>query len=441
MQLIEKVFKAGVVGAGGAGFPTHVKLQAKVDVIVANGAECEPLLATDRRVMAQYAQEIVDGMRLVMETTGAKEGIIGVKEKYEDALHAFGTALSGVNNIKIHLLGNFYPAGDEFVLVQETTGRIIPEGGLPLNVGVVVNNVNTLRNIYRAYNDIPVTHQVVTVNGEVKIPMVLDVPIGMAIGDLIDICEGTTVDDYIVIVGGPMMGRLTKNLNEPITKTTTGIIVLPSDHSYVMRKSRTVEEEIRWSQSQCDQCRDCTEFCPRWLQGHALEPHKVMRVMDYNLDTSPHAKTITSSFLCSECGVCDIFSCPMNLSPRVMFKELKQRLMQEGLKNPHSNAPKEGRSLAEYRKVPKDRLIQRLDMAKYDCYPELAKEELVASQVRIPLRQHIGVPARPLVHFGDMVHKGDLIGAVEQNQLGANIHASITGKVVDVANDHITIKA
>ncbi len=439
MNIVEAVRNAGVVGAGGAGFPTHVKLQARVDTIIANGAECEPLLCTDRRTMAHFAEEIVNGLELVIQATGAEEGIIGVKEKYADAVEALSKAVAGKEHLRLHLLGNFYPAGDEHTLVNEVTGRIIPEGGLPLNVGVVVNNVNSLRNISRASQDIPVTSQIVTVGGAVTEQKVLTVPLGTPFKDLLKACGGVTEKEYALVVGGPMMGRVTHDTLETVTKTTTGLIVLPADHSYIMRKKREVHTDIRWSQSQCEQCRDCTEFCPRWLLGHSLEPHRVMRVIDYNLDDSPHAPTITRSHLCCECGICDHFACPMDLSPRVIFKEFKRLLGQEGVKNPHHNDDLKKRGMAEFRKVPTDRLMQRLNLQEYDCYPELNRAELAVERVSISLRQHIGAPARPVVKAGDTVEKGDLIGEIPENQLGARVHASIDG-IIQSVGEHIVIR-
>ena len=138
-----------MVGAGGAGFPAHVKAAAAVDTIIANGAECEPLIHKDFEVMLHHAGEIVEGVRLLMQATGAPRGIIGIKEKNAAAVDAVTRALDG-KDITVHLLGDFYPSGDEYILVYEATGRLIPPQGIPLDVGVVVNNVETLYNIARA---------------------------------------------------------------------------------------------------------------------------------------------------------------------------------------------------------------------------------------------------------------------------------------------------
>ncbi len=437
-QLVQKVKEAGVVGAGGAGFPTHAKIDTQVEIVIVNGVECEPLLYTDQRVMEKMAAEVVTGTKLVMEAVGAKKGIIALKTHYCEAIDSFAEALATEKKISLHKMGNYYPAGDEHVLVFDATGRVIPEGGIPINVGVLVNNVNTLLNITNAYHGEPVIAQRVTVCGEVNLPRVLRVPIGASFHHLINICGGPKIKDYTILVGGPMMGRITEDGNEVVTKTTSGIVLLPKDHSYVLRRSRSLQTEIRMSKSICEQCRYCTDFCPRQLLGHNLEPHKIMRVIDYDRDLD--TKTITGAFLCSECGICDLYACPMALSPRIIFKEFKGRLSEAGIKNPHSKKTLSPDEYREYRKIPKDRLIRRLGLKKYDVNPELEERDFPISRVRIPLRQHIGVPSIPVIKKGDPVKKGQPLAEIPEGKLGSRIHASIDGKVVEVNSECVTIK-
>ena len=437
-QLVEKVRSAGVVGAGGAGFPTHVKIDSQVEIVIANGAECEPLLCTDRRAMELEAVRLVAGLRLAMEATGASRGIIAVKAHHQKAIQSLEAALAGGKSITLHKMGNYYPAGDEHVLVFDATGRLIPEGGIPLHVGVLVNNVNTLLNVQDASEGRPVIRQRVTVCGEVNIPRVLRVPIGVSFADLIQLCAGAKIEKYSILVGGPMMGRVTEDASEVVAKTTTGVVVLPKDHSYVMRRKRSVSTEIRMSKSICEQCRYCTDFCPRWLQGHGLEPHKIMRVMDYDRDME--TDTITGAFLCCECGVCDLYACPMALSPRVVFREFKARLAQAGIKNPHSRSGLSPDLHREYRKIPKDRLTRRLGLKEYDSHPEADEREFSFAKVKVPLRQHVGVPSFPVIKAGDKVKKGQPIAEIPEGKLGARIHASMDGKVGEVTNDFITIE-
>lgn len=170
-NLIDIIAKSGIVGAGGAGFPTHVKMNAKAEYVIINGAECEPLLRVDQQLMAVETKKILDALKLCMEAVGADKGVIALKGHYEAAINSFNQLLGEYEGISLHLLPNFYPAGDEQITVYEVTGRIVPEGGIPLQCGVIVSNVETMLNIYNAYfEDKPVTDSYVTFAGEVNEP-------------------------------------------------------------------------------------------------------------------------------------------------------------------------------------------------------------------------------------------------------------------------------
>jgi Na+-translocating ferredoxin:NAD+ oxidoreductase RnfC subunit len=177
-SLAEQILAAGVVGAGGAGFPTHVKATSRVDTVVVNGAECEPLIYSDQVVMRLYARETLAGLKLMMDAVGATRGIYALKAEYEDVLAVLTPEAARYPDVEIQLLQSVYPSGDEQILVYECTGRIVPEGGIPLDVGVVVDNVETLMNVYRATQGLPLTHRTVTVNGEVAHPAVFRLPVG-----------------------------------------------------------------------------------------------------------------------------------------------------------------------------------------------------------------------------------------------------------------------
>ncbi|HQM53730.1 MAG TPA: SLBB domain-containing protein, partial [bacterium] len=265
--LIDKVKQAGVVGAGGAGFPTWKKIDARVDVVIANGAECEPLLHNDQYLMAREAARVVRGMELVMEATGAGEGIVGLKEKYRDAVAAFRKTLGKKSRIRLAFLENAYPAGDEFVIVYETTGRVIPAGGLPLDVGVANSNVETFKNIADAAEGRPVVSRYVTVAGAVRAPATFEAPIGIAWGELIDAAGGPTVEEYALMLGGPMMGKLSYDASQPLTKTTGAVVVLPRDHLLVRRRTVPFTKSLHVTRQFCCQCDLCTMICPRYLLG------------------------------------------------------------------------------------------------------------------------------------------------------------------------------
>jgi Na+-translocating ferredoxin:NAD+ oxidoreductase RnfC subunit len=462
-QIVQQVKDAGVVGAGGAGFPTHVKIaacpepgrRAQVDTVIANGAECDPLLRSDQQLMANRAPEVIDGLRLVMQASGAERGVIALKREYSSAVAALQSNLQPPTsnlqgeNISLHLMESHYPAGDEFVLVYEVTGRLVPETGLPLHVGCIVQNVGTLFNIARAQKGIPVTHRLLTVTGAVNEPKTLNLPIGTSIGEAVAWAGGIKIprwttrseEDYAVVVGGPMMGWLAQGLSEPITKTTTGLIVLPRNSPVVRSLGRPLGSWVKRGRSTCDQCRDCTDLCPRYLLGHDLEPHKVMRSINYGL-TEPTA-IITAAVLCCECRLCEAYACPLGLSPMAYYKEIKRQLAAQGWKNViHKRSDLTPHPMREYRRVPMERLVARLGLTEYqECTCLLDDREYQPRRVIIPLKQHIGVPSQPVVKVGDRVQCGDLIARIPEGKLGANVHASISGRVEEVTGEHIVIVA
>lgn len=431
-EIIAAVKAAGVVGAGGAGFPTHVKINANVDTVIVNGAECEPLLRAHQLIMAGESAKLIAGLKTVMLATGARRGVIGLKRKYEAAVSSLQAELKQTNDQEIELffLKDIYPAGDEQVLVHEVTGRIVPEGGIPLHVGVVVANVETLINVAEALAGKPVIEKYVTVTGAVGKPATFKVPIGVAISELIELAGGAAVNDYAVIDGGPMMGKLT-TAGEPVTKTTGGIIVLPKEHSLVSQKSTPWLVIANRAKAVCCSCRACTDVCPRNLLGHSLEPHRIMQAIGRGQYSE--ADVVTRALLCSECGACDTFGCTMGLSPRRVNAELKRQFGQARLKNPHNAKPQNPRANRQYRLIPTKRLLYRLGLDKYDVKAPLRQETVEAKDVKILLSQHIGAPAKPVVGVGAMVNKGDLIAVIPEGAaIGVNLHASISGQVYAV---------
>ncbi len=437
-QIVEKVKNSGVVGAGGAGFPTYVKINADVETVLVNGASCEPLLMSDPYLLEDETELVIRGLEAVIECTGAKSGIICLKGKHSKAMRAVADAVAKdkTGKIKIFELKDFYPAGDEQVLVREVLGKTVPEAGIPLQVGVVVSNVESLLNIALALEDKPVTDRYVTVTGEVKKPMVVKVPIGTSAGDVINYAGGVLISDYRIVDGGPMMGRVLENPEAPVTKTTSGLIVLPPDHNVVARKIMEPAKVRRITSMFCCQCSQCTDLCPRNLLGHSLHPHKLMRALDV---AQSDVESKKEALLCSECGICEKFACPMMISPREVNAQIKKELNAKGIKWDATGNEPENHPFREIRYVPTKRLMERLDVTKYDTHPEF-KGMVSPDRVVIPLNQHIGAPSKAVVSVGDIVQKGDLIGEIPENALGARIHASINGVVESAENSAVTIK-
>ena len=435
-ETVEAVRQAGVVGAGGAGFPTHIKISGIVETVIVNGAECEPLLRVDQQLMAAEAVKVVRGLEAVMEAMGASEGIIALKGKYGEAYTVLEQVTEG-KPVKLFKLGDFFPAGDEQVLVYEVTGKVVPEGGLPLKAGCVVANVETMLNTANALDGIPVTDTYVTITGEVKKPVTVKLPLGTPVIEALALAGVTETGAVRVIDGGPMMGHILEDLSVPVTKVSKGFIVLPAEHPLVKNKTLSMQDIIRRSKSVCIQCRMCSDMCPRSLLGHSLSPHLIMRGLNY---LQAGSDTMKSALLCCECGVCELFACPMLLSPKQVNAALKKELSGQGLK---PEPPVEERPVSlfrDYRKIPSKRLVARLGLTPYDVPAPLTQQTYSPQTVYIPLRQHIGAAGVPTVEPGQRVAKGDLIAGIPEGALGANIHASISGTVRQVS-DCIEIKA
>lgn len=429
----------GVVGAGGAGFPTYAKLGIEADIIVLNSAECEPLLRVDRHLTEYYAEEILKALAFVIETTGAEKGIYTLKAEYEEAIEALQRKVNKFPSIEIKILDNVYPGGDEVVLVYEATGRIVPEGGLPIDVGVVVINAETMLNIYKAvYEEIPVVEKYITVTGEVNSPCTIKVPLGISIKECIAAAGGAKLRDFAIIAGGPMMGRRV-DLEDVVTKTTKAILVLPKTHSIIMKKTVKSPVKINRIRSVCSQCRMCTDLCPRNLLGHHIEPHRIMNTLANGLIKDIDA--FTSSFLCCECGLCENYSCYQGLAPATIIGELKSKLREKGIKNPYHKSDLKVDKLRNGRKVPMERLIARLGIKEYDIASPLEENLYNPKIVKLYLRQSVGIASKAIVKQGDIVHKGDIIGEQEDDKLGVFLHASISGVISRITEDEIIINA
>ena len=433
-QILNKIKEAGIIGAGGAGFPTHIKLSCSADVVIANGAECEPLLRTDRLMMETYSKKIMLGLKAAMYVTGAKRGVIALKKKYVKAVDAMRGALD--SSTELYLMDSFYPAGDEQQIVYEVTGKVVPTGGLPIDVGAVVQNVATLVAIADALQGTPVMEKYVTVTGDVSDPAVYKAPIGMPITELIAAAGGSKDDsEYRVIIGGPMMGRVSENISaEVVEKTTGGIIVMPKDHTLIRQKTRDLMQDVRLAKSVCCQCNYCTQLCPRNALGLKVEPHKIMRALALNADNFGEVNGI---FSCCDCGLCTQYACNFQLAPSRLMTKVKQELAKAGVK-PEKKVALSVADNMESIKVPVSRLMIRLGIVGYDKDLPLKDERINTDCVRLPLKMHIGAPAVPIVKTGDNVKAGQMIASVN-NGVGANLHASMTG-IATVTDKYIEIR-
>lgn len=428
--------KNGIVGAGGAGFPSYAKLNENAETLILNCAECEPLLRLHRQLLEKYAQEIVDTFHMIGEAVGAKELIIGIKKAYTKTIDALNTVTGSYPEVRLGLLDEVYPAGDEVVLIYEVTKKVVRPGGLPIECGVAVFNVETVYNVYRAVNqEMPVADKLVSVVAEVEHPVTVRVPIGTSIEETVRLAGGITTENPVYFIGGPMMGFIGSG-SQPVTKTTNAVLVLPEEHLIVQKKRRKASIDLKRAAACCCQCTMCTDLCPRNRLGHPIEPHLFMRAATCKDVQKPDI--FVNTMFCSSCGLCEMYSCMQGLSPRSLMAEYKAGLRANGIKPPQVT-PKPVGEEREYRKVPMERLMARLDLTKYNREAPLTEEPVPVSRVKILLSQHIGAPAVPAVKRGDSVRKGQMI-AEPGRGLSVGIHASIDGIVKEVSDKYIVIE-
>jgi len=303
-EVVSAVQRAGVVGLGGAAFPTHVKLLppegTEVDTLVVNGAECEPYLTTDHRTMVEFPERVHLGIRIMMHTLHVDRAIIGVEKNKPDAIEALESTLPDDLDIKIQGLTVKYPQGYEKMLIKSLLDREVPAGKLPANVGTVVQNVASLACIAEVFQTgLPLIERVVTVTGPgVRRPSNLIVPVGAKLRDVFEFCEGLTEDATEIVSGGPMMGASQPDQDAPIIKGTTGIVVLTERESKPRRSYP------------CIQCGRCLDACPMFLNPSLLG----------QLAQAGSYEEMAGASLadCVLCGCCS-YVCPSNIPLSQMF--------------------------------------------------------------------------------------------------------------------------
>jgi len=256
--------------------------------------------------------------------------------------------------------------------------------------------------------------------------------------DVIEFAGGTTVDEYKILDGGPIMGAFSSGY---VSKKTTGLIVLPEDHKQVLYKQRSIEIDVKRAAWACDQCRACTDMCPRYLLGHRIEPHIIMRLVGQQRADAIPPEDLAKAYLCCQCGLCGMYACPTTISPDKVIAALMAAMKEKAVEKTLLSDEFEPHPIREGRKIPVSRISRRIDVLRYDHDAPLKSEPLKVERVRIPLHQNVGVPCLPLVKVGDRVGEGKVIGRPPEGALGAPIHASISGMVEHIFDDSIFIRA
>lgn len=294
-EIIQKIQDAGIVGLGGATFPTHVKLVPpkgmKAEVLLINGVECEPYLTSDHRLMLEKADEILVGTQLLMKAMNVDKAFIGIENNKPDAIQLLTEKAKNYKGINVVALKVKYPQGGEKQLIKAVTGKEVPSGGLPIAVGAVVSNVGTAFAVYEAVQkNKPLFERVVTVTGKgIGKPSNFKVRIGTATTELIEAAGGLPENTGKIISGGPMMGRAVVSLDIPVTKGTSGILIMPA------------EEAKRAEYMDCIRCSRCVSVCPM-----GLEPYLLMTFGQKQLFDRAENERVMD---CIECGSCS-YTCP-----------------------------------------------------------------------------------------------------------------------------------
>ena len=439
LELKSILQKNGVVGAGGAGFPSFGKLTDSAAILVINAVECEPLMYTDLTLCGQKLDDIVLGMRAVMEYSNIPEGLLCIKD-YR-ALHlglADGQVLA--EGVRVKHVPNVYPMGDEINLIYTATGRLVQPGHLPISQGVIVYNSETVYNIGLAVrNDQPVVEKWLTIGGNVPEVLCVRVPIGMKVTDLFKQMNVTVPANHAVIDGGPSMGSIINVASAVVTKTTKALLILPDDIPAVTGKLCTANENLRMAASTCCQCTRCTDMCPRHLLGFPIEPHKMVRATLSTAQVTP--ELVLNATLCCACDICGTFACCQGISPMQVIKEFKNILGKHRVRymadpNDHFNVSPD----REFRMLNAAKWKDMLGVTKFDRYPTYVETPVTARHVEIKMAQHIGAPSVPAVAVGDVVTVGQMIASAG-NGLSVPQYASIAGKVTYVDDRVIVIDA
>lgn len=434
-QLKNCIQNSGCVGAGGAGFPAAFKLAEGADSLIINAAECEPLLYTDFAILQRHLADVCDGAEQVIAATGIRQAYLGLENHTATQLRlSHGQKLSP--HVQVAVLPDVYPMGDEIILIYQVLRRVVQPGCLPITQGVIVLNAETLYNISRAVKSgDAVTQKWVTINGKVKEPVVVRVPVGTPIKDLFDAFGITVPEGCVVLDGGPAMGAIVDPETAVIKKTTKGLLVLPRDIPAIISKLTENRAVNVRATSNCCQCSMCTDMCPRALLGYPLEPHKIVRTPLSAVEAEP--EKFTAAAVCSNCGICELTACTQGISPRRVYTQVKgilakNHLRYTGSKEAVPHPDRDGRLL------PRARFIQRLGVGPFDGHPAYRDTAFTPKAVTLPLHQHVGAPAIACVQAGDRVTVGQLVAKAAEG-ISTNIHSSVDGTVTTVSAGSIQI--
>ncbi len=436
MELKELMRSAGILGAGGAGFPSYAKLAAGADTLVVNGAECEPLLYTDYHILKRELSLVLLGISSVLEYANIPRALLAVKEHTAEKLKwKEGQLLA--ERIAVKVLPNVYPMGDEISLIYQATERVVKPGNLPITSGVIVLNVETLWNVGNAVRyQKPVTETWLTVGGDIPQPFALKVPVGTPVATVFEKYGIDVPETHTVLDGGPSMGKVIDPEIAVIGKTTKGLLILPNSSAAVQSKYIDAKKSVARAETACCQCTRCTDMCPRYLLGYPLEPHKMVRTAMSAAELLP--EMVITANLCCGCGICESLACCQGISPKAVITQYKEVIGKNKIRYV-AKEEVQAREERDWRMVPSEKWESVLGVKLYDRVAVFKDEPIDVKKVEINLRPHIGAPAAPCVKDGAQVQKGDLIATAGEG-LSIAQHASIDGRAYIDGNKIILYK-
>ena len=411
-------------------------MDKNIHTIILNCAQYEPLIHTQEVLLFKYTREIIRTFAKIGKTFNANNIIIAAGKKDVELIECLKDILDDYPSLSLKIFDGAYPAGDEYVLTYELTGKVIPADSSPICEGIAIFNPESVYNMYMHVNKgVQDTHKWVSVLGEVKNPITLRVPVGVKAEAIVKMAGAITCENPVYILGGPMSGKI-GNKYSRIDKSTDAIIILPEDHQVVYNKKANSSIELKRAASSCCNCMRCTDLCPRHLLGHPVDPYAFIRAASYkdmnNLDT------FLNTMFCSSCGLCEMYSCIQGISPRLLLTEYKNGLKENGIVDFKASVS-EVDNERKYRKISIKRLTSRLGLTRYDRVTKFKEFNLSGEDIRISLNDNSKYPADILVKENDSVTNGQLLAKYDKEDL-LPIYSGVDGIVTEVTEGYILIE-
>jgi Na+-translocating ferredoxin:NAD+ oxidoreductase RnfC subunit len=426
------VNQLGIVDAVSS-LPLAPLLRARIPLIIASAVDGEPLVATSRRLAEKQPKDLIEGLRLAIAAAGAERGIVAVERRARDARAALTAAIRLRDPITVADVPDVARCGDARDLALDAAQIAVPPGDDPARHGALVIDAAALVELARG---VPVVDRAITVAGGVAHPGVVRVPLGTSVDDVVIAAGGATCGPrWVALAGGPLAGR-PLDRDDVITKASRALYVADAGSELVRRARTSVSDSVRRSLSACERCGMCTDVCPPRLLGGRLRPDELVRAIG-KANAGWHE--LAAAIDCTACGLCDV-ACPSGISPKALVTATARALLEANVDRLAADQTRTDPD-RDLRRLGIDLVARRLGLGERDEPPPWEGRLADPPSVTIPLKQSLGVAARPVVKPGDAVKKGALVAAVGEGELGVPMHASITGIVVEIAAGAIRIDA